>query len=453
MSAAATVIPLRRAKTATTDPLGITGTLINSIYRVDELVGEGGFGVVYRACHLGLDQPIAIKFVRPDIPVASRSRVIRLLYAEARVLHDLSRATAGVVQALDASALVLPSGDWAHYLAMEWLDGRTLADEVLARRRSGEHRRTWASAIAWLEPALNAVSIAHDLGIAHRDLKPSNLMLTTVRGRSTLKVLDFGIAKVATPLNAFGRGETVRMFSPAYAAPEQLDPSLGPTGPWTDVYALGLILVELITGAPAYKSNTLDGIQIEATDRKRRPIPQASKTIRRVLEKALAVAPSERYANARELVAALRATEGAALVPRPRWPWLGFVVGALAAFGVIPQLTSAPTPQPFKPVVNDGTDSRRPALPKVEPPPTSAREFSQACWSHIHDKHWGWAKAECDEALRLDGPTRVRAETLHGLGLIARERGEIGEARARLSESLGLYEDSAARKELEDLRR
>jgi serine/threonine-protein kinase len=458
MSAVATVVPFRRAETGRpADPLGIVGTLINTIYRVDELVGEGGFGVVYRAWHLGLDQPIALKFVRPDAPLATRNRMIRLLYLEAQILHELSRATAGVVQALDASAVALPNGEWAHYVAMEWLAGRTLSEELTARRHSGERQRTVASAIAWLAPALEAVSTAHDLGIAHRDLKPSNLMLTTVRGRSTLKVLDFGIAKIATPADSFGRFDTVRMLTPAYAAPEQIDPRLAATGPWTDVYALALILVELITSAPAYKGQTLCDIQIEAMDRKRRPVPHLNHPIRHVLEKALAVSPSDRYANARELLAALRSLSSKLPAKRRRWPWLGIgsalaIAGLLVTGSITSDSERTQAPKTTTPI-NDGTDPRRPVLPHVDPAPHGAHEFSKLCWSHIREGRWGWAKSECDEAMKFDPVLPpVRAEVLHGLGLIARQAGEIKEARRCLTESLALYENSAARAELAALR-
>src|SRR6185503_11850039 len=115
-------------------------------------------------------------------------------------------------------------------------------------------------AVKLLEPAARALAVAHQQKIAHRDVKPPNLFVTQSAGQRTVKVLDFGIAKVLTDYPTFTEalaatkmGPTA--FTPRYGAPEQFNKQRGATGPWTDVFALALILVELLTGRKALEGD------------------------------------------------------------------------------------------------------------------------------------------------------------------------------------------------------
>lgn len=328
------------------DPLGWIGSTLESKYRIESLVGEGGFGWVYRGHHVAFGKPIAIKFLKAGLatPGAKRDRMLQKFLEEGRMLHDLSRATAGVVQALDIGAAVSPRGEWTLYIVMEWIDGGTLTEDL-----KQHPRRSVAQAIALLDPALDALAAAHELGIAHRDLKPSNLMLARIGNRQTVKVVDFGIAKVMgdvrEPSAAFTNPGDPRMFSIAYAAPEQFEPTVGATGPWTDVYALALILVQLVDGTRPYGSEGFAESRAQALDLERRPMLASDRSLDAVLRRALAVDPRNRYASAGELRDALHAaiappsarrpsrkvTEGAApeSAPRmPKWPFVGLILGA-----------------------------------------------------------------------------------------------------------------------------
>jgi serine/threonine-protein kinase len=240
------------------DPLVLVGTIVERKYRIDRVVAEGGFGIVYAGHHLDLGVPVALKVLRPSLR-ADPDRFADLLNQfreEASVLSRLRRAS--VVMVLDSGVSAL--GDDPHplpWMALEWLEGETLKDHLEARR--GQGGRSRAECMDLLRPVLEAIAEAHELKIVHRDLKPSNIMLVPTKSGVSPRVLDFGIAKMMAPdVEDTSSGETatdsnVRAFTAARAAPEQLSGSR--TGPWTDVYALGLLLTEVLTDTPPIASD------------------------------------------------------------------------------------------------------------------------------------------------------------------------------------------------------
>lgn len=301
------------------DPFGLIGLDVEGKYRVDEVVAEGGFAVLYRAVNLRLRVPVALKClkVRANTAGAERDRFLERFLAEGQVLHRLSRGTLGIVQALDAGALVTASGEWVPYLVLEWLEGQTLTEELEERTRSGAGERPLEAAMSCLEPAVLALDYAHHQGITHRDIKPDNLFFALIGGVRTLKIVDFGIAKVVDEVALLTpTSETMSMqsraYSPPYAAPEQFDPKLGATGPWTDVYALALVLVETVTGRRGTVGSTALELRDRAMDQERRPTfssqgVKVSEAVERVMARALAVDPRNRQRTAGEFWKALRA--------------------------------------------------------------------------------------------------------------------------------------------------
>ncbi len=295
---------------AAADPFGWAGATIEGKYRVDEVVGEGGFGVVYRGHHLGFDEPIAVKVLKvpASFQGAEREAFLKTFLAEGKLLHRLSRGTAGIVQALDVGAAVAPSGAWTPYLILEWLRGVTLERDLIDRRKRGESPRSVGEAIALLEPAARALAAAHAQGIAHRDVKPANLFLAQIAERTTLKVLDFGIAKVLSEVSNLTQamaetGGSVRSFTPQYGAPEQFHRKFGATGPWTDVFALALVLVEIVSGKLALEGSDTTQLYILSTDPTSRPTLRSSgievdDAVEQVITKALSVEPRARYLEA-----------------------------------------------------------------------------------------------------------------------------------------------------------
>lgn len=291
------------------DPFGLSGTTIEGKYRVIKVIGDGGFGVVYRGEHTGFGESIAIKCLKlpAELSEKNRTQFLEQLREEGRLLHRLSRVTSAIVQALDVGAFVTPNGTWVPYLVLEWLEGETLAEFLKGRSYKPDAGMEVGEAVALLEPAARALAVAHGQKIAHRDVKPANLFVTEVGGKRTVKVLDFGIAKVLTEHASFTEAlaatkQAPTAFTPRYGAPEQFNKQRGASGPWTDVFALALVFVELVSGRKALEGDDPTELYVMAADPMMRPtarsrganVPDA---VEKVLEKALAVEPKHRYAD------------------------------------------------------------------------------------------------------------------------------------------------------------
>ncbi|WP_394838337.1 protein kinase [Pendulispora rubella] len=294
------------------DPFAWIGHALEGRYDVEKVVGEGGFAVVYRGHHKGLDDAVAIKCLKIPRKLAGeeRERFLQSFLDEGKLLHRLSRANANIVQALDVGATTSPNGTWTPYLVLEWLEGESLDDELRARSRKDLPPRSLEETLALLEPAARALATAHAQGIAHRDIKPANLFLCTVAGKRIIKVVDFGIAKVLGESTDLQRaheatGMSLHAFTPRYGAPEQFDRRFGATGPWTDVFALALIVVEMVAGHSAMQGDSAQ-LFVASSNVQHRPtlraldvdVGPAADAIEEVLLRALAVDPKERYGTA-----------------------------------------------------------------------------------------------------------------------------------------------------------
>ncbi len=295
--------------TANPDPLGITGTVLADKYRMEKVVGEGGFAVVYRAEHLIWKQPVAIKCFRvlSSAPEHQRQELLDGFIQEGKLMTSLSSRTAAIVQARDVGTFTAPNGDWVPYMVLEWLEGKSLEQVLWFERTSRLPTRTLQEAMELLEPAAQALDVVHGMNIAHRDIKPANFFVIGDPRREgcQVKLLDFGIAKVmaehahlATSLAQ--TGSTVTAFTPNYGAPEQFSRSHGATGPWTDVFAMALVLIEILRGTAALEGDDYLQLAIAARDESRRPSPRAlgvpvSDAVEAVFLRALAVSPRDRY--------------------------------------------------------------------------------------------------------------------------------------------------------------
>ncbi|MDB4946130.1 MAG: hypothetical protein JWP97_5664, partial [Labilithrix sp.] len=304
---------------AALDRFGWVGQTIADKLHVEAVIAEGGFAVLYRARHLGFDGPVALKCLKlpAELEGEERDRFLRAFLDEGRLLHRLSRSHLGIVQALDVGAAVSPSGAWTPYLALEWLEGTSLDDDTMARDSRHEAPRSLFEIIELLDNAAEALGVAHAQGVAHRDIKPANLFLANVGGRRIIKVVDFGIAKVMTDAVTTSRahaqtGATLPAFSPQYGAPEQFDRRYGATGPWTDVFAFALVVVELLTGRVALDGEDTLQLFVASTNPARRPTPRThgmhvSDGVERVLARALSVEPGSRYGAIGEMWSDLKA--------------------------------------------------------------------------------------------------------------------------------------------------
>lgn len=302
------------------DPLGITGTTLAEKYRIDGIVGEGGFSIVYRAEHLIWRQPVAIKCFRilAQAPIEKRDELLDSFIQEGRLLASLSSRSAAIVQARDIGKFITADGQWIPYMVLEWLDGKPLELVLFEERVSGRPARQLHEAMALLEPVIIALEIAHAKNIAHRDIKPANIFVIGDPSSPTpfTKVLDFGIAKVmadhaAESSIAAKTGTEITAFTPNYGAPEQFSRSHGATGPWTDVFAMALILVEILRGGhPAFEGNDIIQFAVAARDPSRRPTPQTfgipvTPEVEAVFAKAVAVSPHDRFQSMGQFWAAL----------------------------------------------------------------------------------------------------------------------------------------------------
>jgi serine/threonine-protein kinase len=274
------------------------GDVLAGKYRVERVVGKGGMGMVVAAMHLQLDKRVALKFLLPE--VAQNPELVARFGREARAAGKIE--SEHVAKVLDVGTL----DGGAPFMVMEYLEGSDLAKVVKTRGALPGQE-----AIDYVLQACEALAEAHVAGIVHRDLKPANLFLTKrADGSACIKVLDFGISKIALA----GDGEqgmtqtSAMMGSPNYMAPEQLK-SARNVDPRTDIWALGMVLYELLTGEVAFKAETVPELYVHILQspptplRARRPDapPQMEAIVLRCLEKE----PARRFANVAELAAAL----------------------------------------------------------------------------------------------------------------------------------------------------
>lgn len=225
----------------------LPGTVLDEKYRVEDKLGSGSFGTVYRGIHLHLNHPVAIKVFRPTVGSAAPENLDRFRLegiSACRITHP------NAVTVLDFDVAV---GSLA-YMVMELLDGRSLAEELEAVGKLPVERcRRIAAEVC------DVLTAAHEAGLVHRDVKPSNVFLHHVKGEEQVKVIDFGIAKLmdadAVLLDSAGARRTatgVLVGTPAYMAPERLNSE--PYDGRADVYAVGVLLYEMLTGKLPFAS-------------------------------------------------------------------------------------------------------------------------------------------------------------------------------------------------------
>jgi serine/threonine protein kinase len=321
------------------DPFDLVGDVLDGQFRVDAFAGEGDLSVVYKGHHLGVDAPVAIKCLNlPETLDPALARPLVDGFKEAsRVHYKLARGNLHIAQTIASGSTLVPrSGVVVPYLVREWFEGESLASD-LAWRRSEKHTgRPLDEALALLETAFDGIAHAHAQGEVHLSINPSNLFVVHPEGEAlpTLKVLDFG---VSSTMNAFATVPTgarggrssggLRLLFPAYAAPEQLDRAVGELGPWTDVYAIALVMMEVLSDRVVMGEGDSGAIVEHALDEQRRPTPTAHglklpSHIERALTRAVSRSPSRRQKSAAELWKDVRNTIRT-LAPRAVMPVAG----------------------------------------------------------------------------------------------------------------------------------
>jgi serine/threonine-protein kinase len=276
------------------------GQVIANKYQVEGVLGEGGMGVVVSAWHLGLEQRVAIKLLLSHMRDAEGSaleRFQREARAAARIRSEY------VCRVLDTGSLE----DGTPFLVMEYLEGADLADELLRRGRFEV-----AEAVRYVREACLALIEAHQAGVIHRDLKPANLFLVQrPDGARSIKVVDFGVSKSisrsGTPHLTLTKTSAM-VGSPIYMSPEQLSSSKDVDGR-TDIWALGTILYELITGRTPFYGESIPQLVNAVLNTEPDGFAALGITapagLEQVVRRALSKQRDGRFANARELFTAL----------------------------------------------------------------------------------------------------------------------------------------------------
>jgi len=382
------------------DPL--IGQIIDNRYEVVSVMGEGGTGSVYEVRHTTLGRRFALKVLRADIARDPQvvMRFIQEAKAAAAIGHPNIVAVSdfGEVQP-DRSA---PLGSKVPYFVMELLTGSSLASVVRSERILPADR----TAAIGLQCALG-LAAAHEAGVIHRDLKPDNVFLVRSGDREFVKLLDFGLAKIAGTSRVTRQG--IIFGTPHYMSPEQ---AMGqPVDHRTDVYALGVIMYECLTGHVPFEADSFKGVldqHIHGTVvpvEQRVPEPSQIGPLGEIINRCLAKNPADRFPTMVELAAALE--EAMALIPAsgdllfgeegqsipgprggkteatPTSPTRGPLVVVLAAatviaLGVVAYLAIQPPPASTTSVgtnaaaTNSAATLATPATSAVEPAPTAS---------------------------------------------------------------------------------
>lgn len=259
-------------------------------YRIEKLLGKGAMGAVYLATDPQLDRQIALK-----IPTLSSSTdFIKRFHREARAAAGLRHAN--ICQVYDVG-----EQDGQHYISMAYIEGESLADVIASGRQLKE--REIAGIIRRIARALE---VAHEQGIVHRDLKPANIMIDA---RKEPIVMDFGLAKQTEDRESRITREGTLVGSPAYMSPEQVS-GAADLGPSTDIYSLGVILFEMLSGRTPFEGTLVSVIgQIVHSDMPniQELRPGTSDAMKAICQKAMAKSIEERFQSMKEFAAELTA--------------------------------------------------------------------------------------------------------------------------------------------------
>jgi tRNA A-37 threonylcarbamoyl transferase component Bud32 len=298
-------------------------------YVIEDAIAAGGCGTVYRARHQLLGRRVAIKVLSREL--ADSREMLKRFEREAKAVNHIQHPN--IVDVIDFSKLA----DGRPYYVMELLDGVSLGEQI---KRHG--RFAPAEALEILEPVCAALQAAHDKGIVHRDLKGGNIMIVAKGDQKTVKLLDFGIAKLIHPepgeagLTTSGR----RLGTPSAMAPEQFRGD--PVDARTDVYALGVLLYRLLTSQLPFQGTTTE--EIERSHLNAPPPPPSriapiSPAMDAIVLRCLEKKPERRYPSVVDFIAALRDAV-AAQDPRKA----GQKVLSLGAIAIYVEARTAPDP-------------------------------------------------------------------------------------------------------------
>src|SRR5438093_1781644 len=290
-------MPLRADDTLVDAPVDrLIGQVFDGKYRLDERLGGGGMGTVYRATHLLIDRPVALKVLSQRFvgDQTAQHRFRREARAAGRMQHP------NAVTVTDFGA----TDDGYLYIVMELLEGRTLRD-LLAHEAPLDPAR----AVSFMLQTSAAVGAAHDAGLIHRDLKPANIFIEQRPNLPALvKVLDFGVAKFVVEEHDDDYDTLTQVGAligtPRYMSPEQCAGTVALT-PASDVYSLGIILYEMLTGNPPFSGDSSLAVALRQVSELPTPpreiISSIPEELQNIVMRTLAKNPADRPSNADDL--------------------------------------------------------------------------------------------------------------------------------------------------------
>jgi serine/threonine protein kinase len=288
------------------------GQTIAGKYRVEELLGSGPSGVVISARNIHLREQVTLKILASYTDGQEDLMARRL--AKARLACGL--ASSHVARLVDIGM----TEDGMPYVATEWLEGKTLEAELAERERFEVDE-----AVRWTLEACEGLAEAHAIGLIHGDLKPQNIFLANEGDARVLKLLDFG---TTSPLDAIGDQSASAFFgSPAYLAPEQIQ-NPGSVDARADIWALGVLLYNLISGSPPFVADSLSGVIVSVVYDAPALLTDAPYELARLVSRCLQKDPANRPQNVHELAEALAPFAGAGATSGAR---LSERVGAMLA--------------------------------------------------------------------------------------------------------------------------
>ena len=332
------------------------GDLLAGKYRIERILGAGGMGVVVAARHIHLDDRVAIKFLLPE--TLSNADAVARFGREARAAVKIK--SEHVARVSDVGTLE----NGAPYMVMEYLEGSDLSDWL--------HQKgalPFDQAAEFVLQACEAIAEAHALGIVHRDLKPANLFVVRrADGVLSVKVLDFGISKVASTTGMDMTKTSSVMGSPLYMSPEQMQSSKD-VDPRSDIWALGVILYELLSGDSPFTANTMPELVARILSSPPEPLrnrrPDAPVALEAVILKCLERDRQRRYQNVGEFSVALMP-----FAPKRAKASIERIAGVMRSAGISQgSISMAP-----------------PSAGASEPPPASRGAGTAASWERTASK-------------------------------------------------------------------
>jgi serine/threonine-protein kinase len=279
------------------------GQVLDGKYKIVRVIGEGGMGAVYEGENVRIRRRVAIKLLHAGI--AANTEMVQRFEREAQVAGTVGNDH--ILEILDLGAL--PAGE--RYMVMEYLDGATLTERIKARTRLKP-----SESVPIVRQVLRGLAAAHSAGIVHRDLKPDNIFILREKAgiRDFVKIIDFGISKFSEQGGASSRMTRTGalMGTPHYMAPEQATGSTD-IDRRTDIYAVGIIMYEMLTGRVPFQAETFNQLLFEIALAKiipaRQIVPDLDAAIDTIVMKASARDPANRFQNCDEFIAALEAWE------------------------------------------------------------------------------------------------------------------------------------------------